>query len=110
MRDRLVELQHEAWVEWQQSATDVDFEEYCADNLIANGVTLLPCKIGDSIYRCGDPIKKVYEWEIVQIQMYFHEIVFIDDSDNYFTEADIGKTVFLTREEAEAALQKGGAE
>lgn len=33
------------------------------------------------------------------------EIVYIDDSDNVFTADDIGKTVFLTREEAERALK-----
>lgn len=72
-----------------------------ADYLLDNGVIVLPCKVGDTIYRCGDPIKKVYEWEIEHIELYFDEIIFVDDSGNEFTADDIGKTVFLTKEEAE---------
>ena len=65
----------------------------------------LPCKVGDTIYRCGDPIKKIYEWQIDYVEVHEDETVFVDDSDNTFVEADIGKTVFLTREEAEKALK-----
>lgn len=65
----------------------------------------LPCKVGDTIYRCGDPIKKIYEWQIAYVEVYEDETVFVDDSDNTFVEADIGKTVFLTHEEAEKALE-----
>ena len=66
----------------------------------------LPCKVGDTIYRCGDPIKKIYEWQIAYVEVYEDETVFVDDSDNTFVEADIGKTVFLTHEEAERALEE----
>ena len=65
----------------------------------------LPCKVGDTIYRCGDPIKKIYEWQIAYVEVYEDETVFVDDSDNTFVEADIGKTVLLTREEAEKTLE-----
>lgn len=65
----------------------------------------LPCKVGDTIYRCGNPTKKIYEWQIAYVEVYEDETVFVDDSDNTFVEADIGKTVFLTREEAEKALE-----
>ena len=68
-------------------------------------LVVLPCKVGDTIYRCGDPIKKIYEWQIAYVEVYDDETVFVDDSDNTFVEADIGKTVFLTREEAEKALE-----
>ena len=68
-------------------------------------LVVLPCKVGDTIYRCGDPIKKIYEWQIAYVEVYEDETVFVDDSDNTFVEADIGKTVFLTHEEAEKALE-----
>lgn len=68
-------------------------------------LVVLPCKVGDTIYRCGDPIKKIYEWQIAYVEVYEDETVFVDDSDNTFVEADIGKTVFLTREAAEKALE-----
>ena len=69
-------------------------------------LVVLPCKVGDTIYRCGDPIKKIYEWQIAYVEVYEDETVFVDDSDNTFVEADIGKTVFLNREEAEKALEE----
>ena len=69
-------------------------------------LVILPCKVGDTIYRCGDPIKKIYEWQIAYVEVYEDETVFVDDSDNTFVEADIGKTIFLTREEAERALEE----
>lgn len=73
------------------------------DDIISNGVIFTSCKIGDTVYRVGDSIKKVYEFSVTCIEIFEDEVVFIDDSDNEFTEHDIGKTVFLTREEVEKA-------
>lgn len=61
--------------------------------------------VGQTIYRVGDPIKKIYEWDVMCIEVYGDETVYVDDSDNRFTADDIGKTVFLTREAAEEALK-----
>lgn len=86
-----------------------EFTEHIRELLRAekNGrLVILPCKVGDTIYRCGDPIKKIYEWQIAYVEVYEDETVFVDDSDNTFVEADIGKTVFLTHEEAEKALEE----
>ena len=33
-------------------------------------LVILPCKVGDTIYRCGDPIKKIYEWQIAYVEVY----------------------------------------
>jgi hypothetical protein len=65
----------------------------------------LPLKPGDTIYR---PAALQFCWVITKVEIYEDEIVFIDDSDNIFRPDDIGKTVFLTREEAEKAI--GGKE
>lgn len=104
-RDRLKKLLDEAFIKSDDNHGMPNTNQV-ADYLVANGVIVLPCKVGDTIYRCGDPIKKVYEWEIEHIEIYFDEIVFVDDSDNVFTADDIGKTVFLTRKEAEKALEE----
>jgi len=64
----------------------------------------LPLKPGDTIYR---PEALQFCWVITKVEIYEDEIVFIDDSDNIFRPDDIGKTVFLTREEAEKALGGG---
>ena len=65
---------------------------------------ILPAKPGDIIYR---PEALQFCWVITKVEIYEDEIVFIDDSDNIFRPDDIGKTVFLTREEAEKALEVG---
>ena len=80
-------------------------EEKVADHLLANGVIVPPCKVGDSIFRVGNG--EIWEWLIEHIEIYGDEIGFVDDGENYFTPDKIGKTVFLTKEEAEQAL-KGG--
>lgn len=89
-----------------------DFEEYTeddvanlADYLINTGVIVPLVTVGQTIYRVGDPIKKIYEWDVVCIEVYGYGIEYVDDSDNRFTADDIGKTVFLTCEAAEAALK-----
>ena len=67
-------------------------------------LVVLPCKVGDSIYR-PEGLKYSVFWTITNVTIYPDEIMFIDDSDNIFTLDDIGKTVFLTREAAEKALE-----
>ena len=79
--------------------------EVIADGLIDSGVILPKCKIGDTICRIGDNGKIYADWEIICIRVYEEEILYIDDSDNYFNEDDIGKTVFLSRGDAEKALR-----
>jgi hypothetical protein len=63
---------------------------------------ILPAKPGDIIYR-SEALQ--FCWVITKVEIYEDEIVFIDDSDNIFRLDDIGKTVFLTCEEAEKALE-----
>ena len=63
---------------------------------------ILPAKPGDIIYR---PEALQFCWVITKVEIYEDEIVFIDDSDNIFRPDDIGKTVFLSREAAEKALE-----
>lgn len=69
------------------------------DTLKTNNIISLSLKVGDTVYRKGDDIKKVYVFEIEHIEIYEDEIVYYDDSDNEFTESDIGVTVFLTPED-----------
>ena len=67
----------------------------------------LPCKVGDVVYcfaPCFDadhrPRLKVVEREIIRLKTTLTVSGLISDIDN------IGKTIFLTREEAEKALDK----
>ena len=65
----------------------------------------LPCKIGNPVFRISNGM--VFDdWEVAYADVYKDEVVLIDDSDNAILEGQIGKEVFFTREEAEAALKK----
>ena len=104
-RDRLAALVEEA-----EGMLNNDFPtpDMIAEYLVDYGVSISPCQVGARIYRIADPSYKerIWAWHIEHIEIYADEIVFVDDSDNRFTEDDIGKTVFLTREEAEKALRE----
>ena len=62
-------------------------------------LVVLPCKVGDTVYQID--AERVYESEV--------KWIIFDCDDIAFDERAIGGSIFLTREEAEAALvQKGG--
>ena len=60
-------------------------------------LVVLPCKVGDTVYQID--AERVYESEV--------KWIIFDCDDIAFDERAIGVSIFLTREEAEAAL-KGG--
>lgn len=65
------------------------------------------CNIGGIIYcPLKSEKKKLFEFEIVKIEIYKDEILYIDDGGNVWEVDDFGKTVFLTKTEAEQALAK----
>lgn len=74
---------------------------------------VLPCKVGDTVYVQDQthPVAQIeeirlsrraieYQWASYDVGPETCECW----DDGYFTESDIGKTVFLTRDEAETAL------
>lgn len=125
-RDRLIDLIDEAINDEETSYSNI------ADYLLENGVIVPPCKVGDTVYvhdNCiwfddccdcenfqiggfGDP------HECARTKSPFKHPDCTEISESIATEKDIclwfaygefGKTVFLTREEAEQAL-KGGVQ
>lgn len=77
-----------------------------ADHLIANGVTVLPCKTGDTIFE-ADPEHGVVKHEVYEICIVYKTTA-IDDKgetwDDFYTSEDID-AAYKTRGEAKAALQ-----
>lgn len=100
MRDRLAALVEEA-----EGMLNNDFPtpDMIADHLLANGVILPPCKVGDTVYYIA--FGKVYKGECHAITlkptMQIH--IYDYDGDNASLKAD---RVFLTREAAEKALRE----
>lgn len=134
MRDRLIELvkQRLPYGVSVGAKFEQRFCEKVADYLLANGVIVPPCKIGDKVYYLANECDNCYEQDdycyrdckkpkgytkvnetvIKQFRIRGDEFDGMTDTnalastyshDFYFR--DIGKTVFLTREEAERALE-----
>jgi hypothetical protein len=120
MRERLKMMIAEANVEWLNKMydheTDKTLAEYTTDILLANGVIVPPCKVGQTVFfhtcvcdKEGEEKFDILEGELISFSLqkeglwaycrykcgltYWHLV-----------EKDFGKTVFLTREEAEKAL------
>ena len=90
-----------------------------ADYLLENGVIVLPVKVGQKVYYIFDGFIESCTVEVIFLadytdkdgnRSYMAEIHFSREdcpyvaTEIYFT--DIGKTVFLTKEEAEKALKE----
>ena len=85
-----------------------DFEEYTeddvanlADYLLEEGAILPPCKIGDTVYRI---CKRKYDVDGYGMQ-FIEDWGIVTNAFSLGMYHEIGKTVFLTREAAEAALK-----
>lgn len=116
MRDRLIELTKKAFEQCKCKKCEecagygkgADCIHYVVtDFLLANGVIVPPCKVGDTVYRIS---KRYGEWCVLPRTVCSIRYS-LDSRGNIawylFTtiEDRIGKTVFLTREEAEQALK-----
>ena len=89
------------------------YEERTADLLLEHGVVLMPCKVGDRLYEVtGRKTVSVYKVRAIRVELFSlfieWDIVegFVWQSLSGINADDIGKTVFLTREEAEKALKE----
>lgn len=121
MRDRLVELLTDNLPHCDNPLQDTydEIVKRLADHLIENGTILPPCKVGDTVYFFSSVLEEVCESKVIKIEQ------------NYYTPSNpfwfsieylskqigtqvihipinqaIGKTVFLTREDAEKALRE----
>lgn len=125
MREKLIELMCEA------NRTDPEtcsWTEYLADYLLQNGVVVLPCKVGEDVYiiencsclneyrtfeECHHRRTKATKWIKCVMVSSRHsnkcKKLFIRPFRIEYL-SKIGKTVFLTKEEAEKALERSKAE
>ena len=66
-------------------------------------VIVLPCKVGDTVYFAL--LGRIIEKQVFSIVSFSNSTrIYCGGTSEYFRPEDIGKTVFLTREEAEKAL------
>jgi hypothetical protein len=102
-RDRLIELLKNGGVR------NFPYVNALANHLLANGVILPPCKVGDVVYD----ICTIFDESTLKPKTvikprtidFVSKVGFIIESkDLVIGEKEFGKTVFLTKEEAEKAL------
>jgi hypothetical protein len=115
MRDRLKRLIDDLGID---IILTEDEKQHIADYLFNSGVIVPPCKVGDKVYRIwsvGKHGKSVAEFVVTNVSQIMENTWVIryqkQAKSLYSTPTiyqcdfnDIGKTVFLTREEAEKAL------
>lgn len=114
MRDRLIEL-----INQDNCPSPYMCDERCkyshleqcigdrlADHLIANGVILPPCKVGDTVYFIPKYITDWIHDDVEYIKITKDRFIIKTVADWYFDEEDFGKTVFLTKEQAEQKLKE----
>ena len=106
MRDMLIELIHS--IDVMKFPTE-NFTEHLADYLIANNIILPPCKVGDKVYWIlpdldGWHVSKDTVTEVGSKGFWVSMYTETDDMDDFTSWDEFGKTVFLTREDAEKAL------
>lgn len=117
-RDRLIEILTETFDE-QYDKRRLITPQHTADHLLANGVIVPPCKVGDTVYIidnsdmlhidpsvCSVVDDEIYEMGYGRTQSGELKWLFlVMESGGDFYDDDVGKTVFLTRDEAEKALE-----
>lgn len=117
-KDRLIEIVKDSLMKHIDKTCSL--AEKITDDLLANGVIVLPCKVGDKIYitTCDSPTR-IEETRVSQIKIKVKESGKISyrisapcvydtwgDAHWTFCAFEFGETVFLTKEEAEKALKE----
>ena len=93
MRDRLVELLDKDYL----------FAEDIADHLLDNGVIVPPCKVGDIIY--STELNFACQRKVKGFETFINAPVYAGATWKCNTN-DFGKTVFLTKDQAEQKLKE----
>ena len=69
-------------------------------------LVVLPCKVGDGLWTfCSHPVEQVYSFTVTDISTLNGRTMLNTSRCGVIDARDVGKTVFLTRKEAEKALE-----
>ena len=103
-KKRLIKLWKEARKMAKEANSDIEREMIFTEHLLENGVIVPPCKVGQTVYRIytnswiGED--KVIEFSAIESGLHY-----CDDKGRQSSCDKFGKTVFLTKSEAEYALK-----
>ena len=88
------------------NGVDVDRMKELAEAEKAGRLVALPCKVGDGLWTfCSHPVEQVYSFTVTDISTLNGRTMLNTSRCGVIDARDVGKTVFLTREEAENALE-----
>lgn len=104
-RKRLIETL--SWIRYKAFPTDEKAWEFIADRLLDDGVIVPPVKVGDKVYYPSASFGRIFEKTVDEILM-SDKGNYIHFASTYMPFENIGKTVFLTREQTEKALEGKG--
>ena len=113
-RDRLIELVEKGKYEYANDITDHTETDYIVECLLDNGVIVPPVEVGQTVwYIKGGYYRKtgleVRPIKVTEINKKWHSKIlcwgFIANGTRYRF-SSIGKTAFLTKEEAEEKLEE----
>lgn len=88
-----------------------------ADRILNDGWIRPPCKVGDTVYEIQPIRKRIQAYEVITVKYNGHFWYMLwklkDDQGIYgnlegFVDSELGRTVFLTPEEAADKLNAGG--
>lgn len=102
-----IDMDHEAAEQLRQLCQNCDLDrlEKLAEVDKAGRLVVLPCKVGDTVYFTL--LGKIIEKQVFSIVSFSNSTrIYCGGTSEYFRPEDIGKTFFLTREEAERALME----
>lgn len=108
MRDRLIKLIKNSLN--KHIGKSCMLAENITSDLLENGVFVPPCKVGDTVYEVTSNVSSnIQETKVVALMIVPGEKIGIKTDYSFPLTRELGRMVFLTREEAEQVL-KGGAE
>lgn len=101
-----IDMDHEAAETLRQlcRGCDLDRLEELVEADKDGRLVVLPCKVGDTVYFAL--LGRIIEKQVFSIVSFSNSTrIYCGGTSEYFRPEDIGKTFFLTREEAEKALE-----
>lgn len=113
MRDRLTKLISECSTFTPEYAEQARLHaEYVAQHLLNEGVIVLPVNVGQEVYYPSFSVGMVFSYKVISIKLNSKGLYIVIDNrlrNEQLTHraTQIGKTIFLTKEEAEKALERG---
>jgi hypothetical protein len=110
MREKLIELLMDMPFGNSTYEEEERHMEDLADYLIANGVTLLPCKIGDTVWAVRHYYgKRVIKQCVVSEMAYLEDMrlaIAVKADRKYSVRGFWGKDIFATRDECVAEVER----